>query len=121
MSSLGTHYIWDIHEVDALGISHESDVKVLLHNLCGLTPLQIVGESYKQFEPVGVTAILLLSESHLSIHTWPEHNFIAIDLFSCRPIDHQAITAFIKKEYDGAVVDFRVLQRGVSQTVANEL
>ncbi|NOX59047.1 MAG: adenosylmethionine decarboxylase [Planctomycetes bacterium] len=42
--------------------------------------LQIV---VHHFEPQGVTAVALLAESHLSIHTWPEHGYAAIDLFTC--------------------------------------
>ncbi|TFG58311.1 MAG: adenosylmethionine decarboxylase [Spirochaetales bacterium] len=42
-----------------------------------------VGESFHQFEPAGVTGVILLSESHMSIHTWPEKNFAAVDIFTC--------------------------------------
>ncbi len=42
-----------------------------------------VGETFHQFEPRGVTGVILLSESHFSIHTWPERNFAAVDIFTC--------------------------------------
>lgn len=40
-----------------------------------------------KFEPQGLTAMLLLSESHISIHTWPETNYAAVDIFTCGAID----------------------------------
>jgi S-adenosylmethionine decarboxylase proenzyme len=45
--------------------------------------LTIVGDSFFQFEPQGVTGTVLLAESHLAIHTWPEHGFVTIDVYVC--------------------------------------
>ena len=45
--------------------------------------LTIVGESFHQFEPQGVTGTVLLAESHLAIHTWPEHGFVTVDVYVC--------------------------------------
>ncbi len=39
--------------------------------------------SYYKFKPIGLTAILILAESHISMHSWPENNYIAFDIFSC--------------------------------------
>ena len=45
--------------------------------------LTIVGDSFHQFEPQGVTGTVLLAESHLAIHTWPEFGFASIDIYTC--------------------------------------
>src|SRR5437879_13666287 len=45
--------------------------------------MTIVGNSFFQFEPQGVTGTVLLAESHLAIHTWPEHGFVTIDVYVC--------------------------------------
>ena len=45
--------------------------------------MTIVGDSFHQFEPAGVTGTVLLAESHLAIHTWPEHGFVTIDVYVC--------------------------------------
>ena len=49
-------------------------------SVAGLT---VVGERFFQFEPQGVTGTVLLAESHLAIHTWPEHGFVTIDVYVC--------------------------------------
>ena len=46
----------------------------------GSTVLQRITQ---RFSPVGVTAILILAETHISIHTWPEHGYAAVDIFVC--------------------------------------
>jgi S-adenosylmethionine decarboxylase proenzyme len=45
--------------------------------------LTIVGDSFHQFEPQGVTGTVLLAESHLAIHTWPEYGFVTVDVYVC--------------------------------------
>lgn len=45
--------------------------------------LTIVGERFHQFEPAGVTGVILLAESHIAIHTWPEQRFVSLDIYVC--------------------------------------
>jgi len=45
--------------------------------------LTILGEIFHQFNPHGVTGNLILSESHANIHTWPEYNYVSVDIFTC--------------------------------------
>ena len=45
--------------------------------------LTIVGDRFFQFEPQGVTGTVLLAESHLAIHTWPEAGFVTVDVYVC--------------------------------------
>jgi S-adenosylmethionine decarboxylase len=77
------HFLLELYRCDCDKLNDESFLRCALSNaakLANATVLNLV--SYK-FEPQGVTAIALLSESHLSIHTWPESNYSAIDIFTC--------------------------------------
>ena len=56
------------------------DICLQAVNEAGLT---IVGDRFYQFEPHGVTGTVLLAESHLAIHTWPEHGFVTVDVYVC--------------------------------------
>jgi len=47
---------------------------------CGAT---IVGESFHQFSPRGVSGVINIAESHIAIHTWPEYSYAAVDVFTC--------------------------------------
>jgi S-adenosylmethionine decarboxylase len=51
----------------------------------------VLDASHVVFPNGAITLVLILAESHLSIHTWPEENLVAIDLFSCGAIDGQAV------------------------------
>src|SRR5262245_23403232 len=58
-----------------------------LRTLCleavGKAGLTIVGDAFYQFAPQGVTGTVLLAESHLAIHTWPECGFVTVDVYVC--------------------------------------
>ena len=43
----------------------------------------VIDQSFHQFAPQGVSGVVLIAESHLSLHTWPEHAYAAVDIFTC--------------------------------------
>jgi S-adenosylmethionine decarboxylase proenzyme len=59
------------------------DLRALCLKATTDTGLTVVGDRFFQFEPQGVTGTVLLAESHLAIHTWPEHGFVTIDVYVC--------------------------------------
>lgn len=81
---LGKHLIVDIHNIiNCEVLKNINGIKSLLDNIINNTHLNVIGEINYQFYPQGVTLIYLLAESHLSIHTYPELHYCAIDLYSC--------------------------------------
>ena len=63
--------------------SNEDKLLELFSQFCTDSGLQVVGKSFFHFSPQGLTFALLLAESHLSIHTWPETGNVAFDLYTC--------------------------------------
>jgi S-adenosylmethionine decarboxylase len=74
----------------------------------------IVGESFHHFTPQGVTGILSIAESHISIHTWPEHRYAAADIFTCgssfRPSDAAEI---LIDQFESKDPDVTEVRRGL--------
>jgi len=76
----------------------------------GNTPLEF---SFHKFNPHGMTGVLLLAESHLSFHSWPEHNFIAIDIFTCGPKTFpEKALEILKKEIKPKKIEVKIVKRG---------
>jgi S-adenosylmethionine decarboxylase len=73
----------------------------------------VLDTSHVVFPNGAVTLVLILAESHLSIHTWPEENLIAIDLFSCGAIDGQAVLDELTGRLRLAQVTVRQVDRGL--------
>lgn len=81
---LGRHLLADLHGVAAHLLSEPQAIEQILlrsAQAAGATP---IFSKFHQFgDGQGVTGVLLLRESHISIHTWPEHCFAAVDVFMC--------------------------------------
>ena len=75
----------------------------------------VLDTSHVSFPNGAVTLVLILAESHLSIHTWPEEDLIAIDLFSCGAIDGEAVIDGLVRSLRLEAVSVRQLNRGPGQ------
>ena len=83
--SSGKHMICDICDIKNIELLNNKELlKELLKNICNKYHFEILGEVDYSFEPHGCTILLLLSESHISIHTFPEKNHISFDIYTCR-------------------------------------
>ena len=72
----------------------------------------VLDTSHVIFPNGAITLVLILAESHLSIHTWPEEDLIAIDLFSCGAIDGEAVISGLTRSLRLDSVSIRTLRRG---------
>ena len=81
--ALGTHLLLEMNECDAALLDDMALVKQVLLAAADAAGATVVGEVFHKFSPVGVTGIVCIAESHISIHTWPEHAYAAVDIFTC--------------------------------------
>jgi len=79
----GKHCILELYECDEYRLNDEAFVRTTITTAAkeaGATLLNLVTH---RFEPQGITGLALLAESHISIHTWPENLYAAVDVFTC--------------------------------------
>ena len=70
--------------------------------------------STHKFDPIGVTAIVMISESHLSVHTWPEHGYAAMDIFTCSKTMQPAdVVGFLSARLRAGNVQTVEVNRGI--------
>ena len=77
------HFLLELYRCDCEKINDESFLRCTLNRAAKLANATVLNLISNKFEPQGVTAIALLAESHISIHTWPESNYSAVDIFTC--------------------------------------
>ena len=77
------HLLLELYGCDYDKLNDESFLLYILNNAAKLAKSKVLNLISNKFEPQGVTAIALLAESHLSIHTWPESHYSAVDIFTC--------------------------------------
>ena len=91
MNVLGLHLLLELKDCNPQLLNDLDYTRESLIQTAKLLGAHVLGESFHQFSPQGVTGILSIAESHISIHTWPEFGYAAADIFTCgstfRPSD----------------------------------
>jgi len=77
-------------------------------NMMGLS---VLGAAKHEFYPQGLTAVVLLSESHISIHTYPEQGYAYVDAFTCGDVDPRAVIGALCRAYEGKPVNLQMTER----------
>ena len=83
LSHQSKHFLLELYRCDYEKLNDESFLRCTLNRAAKLAKATVLNLISNKFEPQGVTAIALLAESHISIHTWPESNYSAVDIFTC--------------------------------------
>ena len=83
LAALGTHSILELYGCPSELLNDEFQVRAFVREAALKAGCTILGEVSHTFEPQGVTAVVLLAESHISAHTWPEVGYVAVDVFTC--------------------------------------
>ena len=111
MEELGRHLIATVKgSFDSL--NDERLLKKAMVQSCRANGATILHSTSYQFAPQGVTAFIMLAESHMSIHTWPEKGLACLDIFTCGDIDTMAILNLFVETIHSEVVVASVLPRG---------
>lgn len=113
MREKGIHILLDLYGVSPEKLDDPIFLNDLISKALVKSGLKSLGTLYHKFNPIGFTSITLLEASHISIHTWPEYEYTAIDIFACDKMDKALIAAdVIVKELQPKRVRKRVIKRG---------
>ncbi len=83
MSSAGISYLLELYDCPSEILNDETYVNAALREAVVRAKATLLDGASHQFRPQGVTALALLAESHISVHTWPELGYAAVDIFTC--------------------------------------
>ena len=83
MSALGTHLLVELRDCNRQYLDDLPLIRKALITAAERVGATILGDTFHRFSPQGVTGIVAIAESHLSIHTWPEFGYAAVDIFTC--------------------------------------
>ncbi len=110
--SLAVHLLIDFHGVapalaDDVALLERALLAAAEAARCG-----VLGVVRKKFEPQGASVVVLVSESHLSAHSWPEHGYVAFDVFTCGDTLQAAAVEVLRAHLHPASVEVRTMHRG---------
>lgn len=92
------HILFTLKGCPLYKLDDESDIRNCLVNAAVMSQATLLDITSHKFSPLGVTAVALLAESHISIHTWPEKNMAVCDVFTCG--NHTMPDSAVRYMYD---------------------
>jgi len=121
---LGQQTLLELYACKHELLNDQKFIEITLVEAAVVAEANIVKLYFHKFSPYGISGTLIITESHINIHTWPEYNFAAIDFFSCDP--HMKIAAactFLQSAFEAKDYSKHDHQRGAMKTIQklNEL
>lgn len=83
MKALGRHLMVELYGCDENLLNDAEGLKQMMLSAARRAKATIVGASFHTFNPHGISGFVVIAESHLAIHTWPEYGFASLDIFTC--------------------------------------
>jgi len=109
----GTHIVIELTNCNSDVLNDEPFLHTLLLGACKFGGAGIISSQSHKFKPQGVTILVLLSESHASIHSWPESGYAMIDVATCgRKVKPKKIAEYIQERLDGTY-RIKITKRGM--------
>ena len=118
MKTLGRHLIAEFYDCDPACLDDVGVIRTAMLEGAQAVGATVVGELFHKYAPQGVTGTLLIAESHLSVHTWPESGYAAVDVFTCGGLDPRGAVTVIGHQLDADRYRIQELLRGLDDDVA---
>ncbi len=114
MEALGRQILVELYDCKE---SKLNDVEHIEHSMLEATKKSqatIVSHNFHKFNPYGISGVIVIAESHVTIHTWPEYNYAAVDIFTCGDtIDPWIIQEYLKNAFGSENVSSMEMKRGM--------
>lgn len=113
--TVGSHIIADFYGVDSSILSTVDSMADIFEETVRYSGATKLASNYYQFEPFGASGVILLAESHMSFHTWPEHELVTLDIYTCgSPEMTEKAYEYLLNSLKPKKVDVHRLTRGLS-------
>lgn len=114
MNALGRHILAEAEGCDPRVIDDPHMVESIMVSAALSAGAEVREVAFHRFSPQGVSGVVVISESHLAIHTWPEYGYAAIDVFTCGSrVDPSDAVGYIVEHFRAAKCSTQEIQRGV--------
>lgn len=113
MEGLGTHLLAELFDCDRSQIDNIKTVEKVMLAAAEISRATVIEPFFHKFSPYGISGVVVIAESHITIHTWPENNYAAVDIFTCGDLDSHAGIEHIKEELGAGKCVIYKMRRGI--------
>ena len=115
MDTVSKHLLLEYHGCDGSLLDHVPSIESLMRRAAEAAGATVVAAAFHQFAPQGVSGVVVVEESHLSIHTWPEYGYVAVDVFTCGECEPMRAHAFLSSTLAAERSEIMLVERGRSE------
>jgi S-adenosylmethionine decarboxylase len=110
---LGRHLLVEFYDCDSQTLDNVAGIETHMNDAARACGATIVQSTFHRFEPWGVSGVVVISESHLAIHTWPEYGYASVDLYTCGDeIDPMGAYEHLRLVLGAQEAEIQMLKRG---------
>jgi S-adenosylmethionine decarboxylase len=108
----GRHILLELYDCPAPLLKDGAALEAALRAAAAAMGATVVTATFHQFSPYGISGVVIIQESHLTIHTWPEHGYAAVDIFTCGDIALEKGVAYLQQALQAGQSTWRAYERG---------
>jgi S-adenosylmethionine decarboxylase len=117
LHALGTHLLLELRDCNPKTLTNLEFVQSAMKNAALEAQATIVEVAFHEFSPFGISGMVVIAESHLAIHTWPEYGYAAVDIFTCGDlINPQVAARFLIDKFESKNPSIVEMKRGILGT-----
>ncbi|MFW6347206.1 MAG: adenosylmethionine decarboxylase [Cyclonatronaceae bacterium] len=114
MQALGRQILVEYYDCNSEVINDVSKIESMLLEATRRSNASIISHNFHKFSPHGISGTVVIAESHVAIHTWPEYGYAAVDIFTCgETIDPWVIQEYLKEGFESGNVSSMEMKRGM--------
>jgi S-adenosylmethionine decarboxylase len=112
--ALGTHLLIELRDCNPEILKSLEKVRKILISAAKEAKATIINNSFHEFNPFGISGVVVIAESHLTIHTWPEYGYAAVDIFTCGDtIQPELAVSYLVKKFACKNPSIVEMKRGI--------
>ncbi len=120
MHALGTHLLVELRDCNSEILHDIKKVGDILVEAARTAKATVVDSHFHQFSPHGISGVVIIAESHLSVHTWPEYGYAAVDIFTCGDVLKPEVAAsYAIKHFESKQPSIIEVKRGILSAADN--
>jgi S-adenosylmethionine decarboxylase len=114
LNALGRHLLVELYECEKEVLDDLSSIREAMLKAARDCGAVVMGDSFHHFSPQGVSGVVVIAESHLSVHTWPEYAYAAVDIFTCgTAVDPQKAAVVLIEKLGSRNHSLTEMKRGI--------
>ena len=114
MEALGRQILIEFYDCESEILTDKARIRQYMLEAAHHAGATVISDTFHHFKPDGISGVVIIAESHISIHTWPEHRYAAVDVFTCGDsVDPWSIPRYLQEKLQAKNVSNMEIKRGL--------